>query len=172
MSLRIETIQGNLSKNGDLQRLHARLLVEGGVETVTISRMDATKNRQRLVTDRGREVIIDVPRGMTIGRGDVLGHDLKSILVVEWLPEETFILTIERSDDWREQVERAVRIGYLLGMKHFHPFLSGSEIRVPVEEKTKEEMLKLFSEIKGVSLRFENRILEESEQAPAYEHHF
>ena len=65
-----------------------------------------------------------------------------------------------------------MRLGYLLGMKHFHPFLSGSEILVPVEENSKEEMLKLFGEVKGVSVRFENRILESSEEAPAYEHHF
>jgi urease accessory protein UreE len=171
MSLRIEGIEGNVGRDEELGKLHAELLPRGGVERVAMSRRDATKNRQRVTSDKGREVIIDVPRGITIGNGDVLSHDHNSILVVEWMPEETLILTIERSSDWEERVERATRLGYLLGMKHFHPFLSGSEILVPVEENSKEEMLKLFGAMKGIKLRFEKRILEKSEEAPSYEHH-
>ncbi len=172
MSLRVEAVKGNVRTDEELGRLHARLLAEGRVERVTISRGDATKNRQRTTSTGGREVIIDVPRGVTIRHGDVLSHDEASILVVEWMPEETLILTIRRSAEWRDQVERATRLGYLLGMKHFHPFLSGSEVLVPVEENSKEEMLKLFGAMEGLSLRFEKRILEKSEEAPADDHHF
>ena len=170
MSLRVEAIKGNIHKDEDLRKLHEELLRLGGVEKVAISRRDATKNRQRVTSDRGREVIIDIPRGIRIGNGDVLIRELGSLLVVELVPEETVVLTVENANDWKKQVERTARLGYLLGLKHFHPFIADNEIIVPVEEKSREEMPKVFGTFEGVSVRFEKRVLEESGEDPPFEH--
>ncbi len=147
-----------------LRAEHARLLASGGVEKVSIGRGEATKNRMRVVSDRGKDVIIDVPRGLTIRDGDVLAGDGDWMLVVEWLPEDALILTVDRSADWKEQVERAVRLGYVLGMKHFHPFIAGNEVVVPVEGD-RESMLKAFATMKELSCRVEKRVLREAQEA-------
>ena len=169
MSIRVESIQGNIHGDEKLHRLYDKLLPIGGVERVRLSRKDASRNRMRVLSDKAREILIDVPRGSTIRHGDVLSHDDDGILVVEWTPEETMIITITPGRDWKDQVDVASRLGYILGIKHLPLFVSGNEVLVPIEG-SREDFTKTFADLRGISIRFEKRILEVSPVITGYEH--
>lgn len=169
MSLRVEGVHGNIHGDERLRRLHEKLLPLGAVEKVCLSRKDAARNRIRVLSDKAREVLIDVPRGLTIKHGDVLSYDDSGMVVAEWTPEETLIITIAPGRDWRDQVEVGSRLGYILGMKHLPLFVSRNEILVPIEE-SREDFTKMFAALPGISTRVEKRILEESPAIAGYEH--
>lgn len=113
--------------------------------------------------------MIDVPRGTTLKHGDVLYLGEDEILTVEWLPEETMVITLSPPQDWRERVETAAKIGYILGIKHFPLFPRGNEIVVPIEG-SKEDLSKAFASFGGISIKFEKRILDLEPEILGYEH--
>lgn len=169
LSLRIEEIKGNINRDQELKHIYQDLLSRGAVDRVLLQRRDATRNRLRISSERGTDVMIDVPRGTTLRHGDVLYLGENKILIVEWQPEETMIITLSAAEDWKERVESAAKIGYILGIKHFPLFATGNEIVIPIEG-SKENFSKSFASFAGINIRFEKRILDLEPEMIGYEH--
>jgi len=169
LSLRVEAVMGNVYRDERLGRRFHDLLSKDRADRIRLSRRDAAKNRLRVTSQRGTDVLIDVPRGTTLKHGDVLHLGEDEILTVEWLPEETMVVTLSPHEDWREGVETAARIGYMLGIKHFPLFPKGNEIVIPIEG-SKEDLSKVLSSFGGVSLKVEKRILDVEPEILGYEH--
>ena len=169
MSLRIEEITGNINRDQGLNGIYRDLMSRGAADRILLQRRDATKSRLRVSSERGTDVMIDVPRGTTLRHGDVLYVGDNKILVVEWLPEETMIITMSAAEDWKERVETAAKIGYILGIKHFPLFAVGTEIVVPIEG-SKEDLSKAFATFAGINIRFEKRILDVEPEMIGHEH--
>lgn len=169
MSLRIEEIAGNINRDQRLNGIYRDMVSRGAVDRILLQRRDATKNRLRVSSERGSDVMIDVPRGTTLRHGDVLHLDDSKILVVEWLPEETMIITFSAAEDWKERVETASKIGYVLGIKHFPLFATGNEIVIPIGG-SKEDLSKAFASFADINIRFEKRILDLPPEIIGYEH--
>ena len=162
MSIRVERVEGNINDDSKLRKLHDLLADKGSLEHVLISRKESTKSRLRLVSDRGREVIIDVPRGVKLRHGDVLSSNENHMLVAEWIREDTMIITVSSKQNWEKQVQLGVKLGYILGIKHWPLCVDGNTIFVPVED-AREDTAKPFSSLEGIDIKFEERILETSE---------
>lgn len=169
MSLKVENVKGNINRDESLHRLFHDLSSKGGVDRIFLQRREATKNRLRIPSERGRDVMIDVPRGTIIRHGDVLDFDKQQILIAEWLPEETMIVNISSAENWKERVEIAVKIGYILGIKHFQLFALGNEILIPIEG-SKEDLSKALANFPGISTKVEKRILDPQPELTGYEH--
>jgi len=171
----VEGVEGNINTDEPLRRLYAKLLEIGGVEKVFLSRKEAGKNRLRTTSNSGREIMIDVARGTTIRHGDVLSSDENRMLVAEWLPEETMIIGIMPAQDqnFRAQTMLAIKLGYICGIKHLPLFVEGTEILIPVDEgSSKDDIARSFSNVQGINMRFEKRILEhEPIEVSGHEHH-
>lgn len=169
LSLRIEEIKGNINRDQELKHIYQDLLSRGAVDRVLLQRRDATRNRLRISSERGTDVMIDVPRGTTLRHGDLLYLGEDKILIVEWQPEETMIITLSAAEDWKERVESAAKIGYILGIKHFPLFAVGNEIVIPTEG-SKEDLSKAFASFANLSIRFERRILDFQPEMIEYDH--
>ncbi|MBI3115733.1 MAG: hypothetical protein HYZ12_00165, partial [Thaumarchaeota archaeon] len=78
-------------------------------------------------------------------------------------------ITLSPLKDWRERVETAAKIGYILGIKHFPLFPKGNEIVVPTEG-SKEDLSKAFASFSGITIRLEKRILDLEPEILGYEH--
>ncbi len=169
LSLRVEEVRGNVYRDENLRQMFRDLSSKDRVDRVHLARRDAAKNRLRLTSQRGTDVMIDVPRGTTLKHGDVLYLGEDEMLIVEWLPEETMVITLSFPKDWTERVETATKIGYILGIKHFPLFPRGNEVVVPIEG-SKEDLSKVFASFGGISIKFEKRILDLEPEILGYEH--
>lgn len=169
MSLRVEEVKGNVNRDDELNRIYHDLASKGQVDRVFLQRREATKSRLRVSSERGRDVMIDVPRGTTLRHGDLLDFKDEHMLVVEWLPEDTAILTFSSSENWKERVETAAKVGYVLGIKHFPLFARESEILIPIEG-SKEDLSKSFAGFHGLTIRVEKRILDLQPELTGFEH--
>jgi len=58
------------------------------VERIVLTSGDLAKHRQRVTTDAGRDVGINLPHGVTLKDGDVLHHDDAVAIVVQQAEEE------------------------------------------------------------------------------------
>ncbi len=169
LTLRIEEVKGNINRDQELNHIYHDLLSRGAVDRIFLQRRDATKSRLRISSERGTDVMIDVPRGTSLRHGDVLSLGEDRILVVELTPEESMIITFSAADDWKERVETAAKIGYILGIKHFPLFAVGTEIVIPIEG-SKEDLSKAFASFAGINIRFEKRILDLEPEMIGHEH--
>src|SRR3989442_13451044 len=159
LSLRVEAVMGNVYRDERLGRRFHDLLSKDRADRIRLPRRDAAKNRLRVTSQRGTDVLIDVPRGTTLKHGDVLLLGEDEILTVEGLPEETMIVTLSPHEDWRERVETAARIGYMLGIKHIPLLPEGNETVIAIEG-SKEELSTAPSSFGGESLKGAKTILE------------
>jgi urease accessory protein len=102
------------------------------VELVQVGAADAAKRRQRLVTDAGTDVAIDLPRGTFLFDGAVLADDGDRVVVVARRAEEALVVTIGLNRDPAELVEVAARVGHAFGNQHVPVDVEGNELRVPI----------------------------------------
>lgn len=172
MAIRIEKIQGNIRTDAELRKQFEVFSAQSRIEKVLLSRKDAAKNRLRVTSNNGREVLIDVPRGTIIRHGDVLDFNEEYMLVAEWYPEDTAVITAQPSDKHHDDdIELGVQMGYVLGIKHWPLSVEGRRIYVPVEA-SREAVTKAFSHLARIEICFESRIIEPHSEDLNHEHHF
>jgi len=170
MTIRVEKIRGNIRTDTELRKWFEALTAQQRAEKVLLSRKDAAKNRLRVTSDKGREVIIDVPRGTLIRNGDVLEVNDEYMLVVEWSAEETAVITANPSGRPEENIELGVKLGYILGIKHWPLAVDGNSIYIPIES-SREAVTKAFSHLSNIEISYERRIVEPHPEDVSHEHH-
>ncbi|MDQ0315771.1 urease accessory protein UreE [Amorphus orientalis] len=123
--LRIETILGSATGEAFAGRLHD-LAHRDAVETVRLPEGDVARRKLRVVTDKGTDIAIALPRTQRLQDGAVLVCDDDRAIVVrvdeiEWLPLEPI------------DAASAVELGYHAGNLHWRVRFSGSTLFVGLE---------------------------------------
>ena len=136
------------------ERLASQVDVEKTKE-VTANRQDAMRGRVRTKLSDGEDLIINLPRGQSIGQGDIFGPSEKGDyykILIE--PELVIKVTLDESQS-NGLLEKAVKLGYNLGNRHLEVFMDDNAVFVPVtigEEKVRRilESLKLPIRLESV----------------------
>lgn len=153
----VDRTVGNVRRDPALRDLHERLLARDGVETLRLSRWEAHKSRLRRATDRGREIALNLERGQGLQSGDVLHleADGSAMVVVEVERQRVLEVEILSPGSADEAIERAVRVGHVLGNQHWPVKVEGRRVLVPVlvDEKVMETVLATHG-IPGIRYRF------------------
>lgn len=134
--LRLEAVLGLASDPALHDRLHA-MEHRGRLETVRIARADAARRRMRLVTDRGREVALALPREARLEDGAVLflSADLAVVARVDGGPR----LRLVPAD-----LDSALRLGHHCGNLHWKADFRGGAVEVHMDgpEQTYRDRLR------------------------------
>lgn len=123
----LTTILADAAEPAVHERLH-RLEHRGGVETVRLDRANLARRRQRLVTDRGREVAVALSREEQLFDGAVLVLEAERALVVA-LEAEAF-LRVRPAD-----AASALRLGYHAGNLHWRVHFEGADLLIALERE-------------------------------------
>ncbi len=118
------------------------------VEEISANRQDAARGRLRTKSKNGEEIIINLPRGQSIGQGDVFGPSAKGLYYKIQIEPEPVIKVNLNEPQAQGSLENAIRLGYNLGNRHLEVLIEGDTVFVPVtlgEEKVKKmvESMKL-----------------------------
>lgn len=170
MAIRVEKIQGNIRTDIELRKKFEELAGQLRIEKIFLSRKNASKNRLRVTSNKDREILIDVPRGTTIRHGDVLDMNDEHMLIAEWCQEDTAVITAQPSDKHDDNIELGVKLGYVLGIKHWPLSAEGRRVYVPVEA-SRADVTKAFSHITHIEINFERRIIETILEYVGHENH-
>lgn len=123
--VRVSNLFG-LASDADVgERLHA-LSHAGQVEYVTLSRADMSRHRLRVVTDRGTECAIALPRSENLANGAILLLEAERAIVVR-VQEEDW-LDVAAVDD-----AAALELGYLAGNMHWRIRFDGPVLKIAIE---------------------------------------
>jgi urease accessory protein len=136
------------------ERLASQVDVEKTKE-VTANRQDAMRGRVRTKLSDGEDLIINLPRGQSIGQGDIFGPSEKGDyykILIE--PELVIKVTLDKSQS-NGLLEKAVKLGYNLGNRHLEVLMDDNAVFVPVtigEEKVRRilESMKLPIRLESV----------------------
>ncbi len=123
--LRVTKLAGDAGDPDIGERLHA-LSHAGKVEYVTLSRADMSRRRLRVVTDKGTDCAIVLPRSERLSNGAVLLLEDNRAVVVRMGEEEW--LAIAACD-----AAAALELGYLAGNMHWRVRFDGDVLRIAVE---------------------------------------
>ncbi len=123
--VRVTSLVGVASDEDVGERLHA-LSHAGQVEYVTLSRADMNRHRLRVVTDRGTECAIALPRSEKLANGAVLLLEAERAIVVRM--EEEDWLDLCAADD-----AAALELGYLAGNMHWRVRFDGPVLKIALE---------------------------------------
>src|SRR5438093_12681748 len=93
LSLRVEAVMGNVYRDERLGRRFHDLLSKDRADRIRLPRRDAAKNRLRVTSQRGTDVLIDVPRGRTLKHGDVIHMCDDEIISLDWMNEDKMCVT-------------------------------------------------------------------------------
>jgi urease accessory protein len=99
------------------------------IDRLRIDSVAAVKRRQRLTTDAGTDVAIDLDRNTYLREGAVLADDGEVVVVVERAPERALVIRLAGGPDL---IARAVRLGHAFGNQHVPVEVVDDEIRVPI----------------------------------------
>ncbi len=99
------------------------------IDRVRIGSVAASKRRQRLTTDAGLDVAVDLERNSYLREGAVLADDGKVVVVVERAPGPPLVIRLAAGPDL---IARAVRLGHAFGNQHVPVEVVDDEIRVPI----------------------------------------
>ena len=122
------------------EKLANQVSVENTKE-VTANRQDAMRGRVRTKLSDGEDLIINLPRGQSIGQGDVFGPSEKGNyykILIE--PELVMKVTLNKPQS-NDIIEKAVKLGYNLGNRHLEVLIEDDAVFVPItigEEKSQE----------------------------------
>ena len=125
MLLRITSLLGNALEAPFAEKIHA-LEHRGCVDYLTVHGGDLARKRLRLVTARGDECAIALPRDVALEHGAILLLEADRAIVVRL--EELPSLVFEARDR-----ASALRLGFLAGHHHWRTQFDGNRIRVSVE---------------------------------------
>lgn len=147
----VEHVLGNLEDGDWRQR------VEGGViATLLLDEWERQKPRLRRRASDGAEVAINLDRGASLQDGDILDWDpaTRRAIVVKVRAKEVMHIQLEPAEP-AVMIERALKLGHVLGNQHWPALVKGTSIYVPlhVDRKVMATVLKTHS-IPGVSHEF------------------
>ena len=123
--LRLERVLGRAGEADWHDRVHAAE-AEGRLETVRIARTDAARRRMRLVTDRGRDVALALPRDAALEDGAVL-HASDALLIIARVDGGPR-LRLTPAD-----AASALRLGYFCGNLHWKATFDGPALEVHMD---------------------------------------
>ena len=89
----INSIIGNVNKNDDLKKKYEDMKKKQLCESVTIGRMESERTRMRKTSDRGTDIVLDLPKGNKLRHGDVIMEEKEKIIIVEIEAED--VLTVK-----------------------------------------------------------------------------
>ncbi len=123
--MRVTSLVG-LAGDADVgERLHALSHV-GKVEYVILNRADMSRHRLRVVTDRGTECAIALPRSEKLANGAVLLLEAERAIVVRMQEEDW--LDVAAVDN-----AAALELGYLAGNMHWRVRFDGTVLKIALE---------------------------------------
>lgn len=120
--LRLERILGYASDAGLVEPLHA-LEHDGKVERILLSGDDMLRHRLHVVTDRGTECAVALPRKERLGNGAVLLLEPQRAILVQL--ERQQWLTLETDDP-----AAALKLAYFAGNMHWPVRFDGNRLRI------------------------------------------
>ncbi len=123
--MRVTNLVGVASDENLGERLHA-LSHAGHVEYVILSRADMSRHRLRVVTDRGTECAIALPRSEKLTNGAVLLLEAERAIVVRM--EEEDWLDLSAADE-----AAALELGYFAGNMHWRVRFDGAVLKISIE---------------------------------------
>lgn len=158
--LRIGERLGNIHTSPEIadQVNHWRQTTQ--LEEISLDERDAQKSRLRVQTASGHDLGLVLARGTTLSEGDVFvlaGGD--GGVLVHIRLQEVMILTPAADADPAERLQRAVRLGHVLGNQHWPLALVGEQILVPVslDRAVMETVLRTHHMTDYFRIRYEHR---------------
>ena len=141
------------------------------VDVVSVSAADASKRRLRLLSDSGRDVAVDLPRGSFLRDGVVLVDDGQCIVAVSRTLEDAMLVTISSELDSVVRVAAALKIGHAFGSQHVPAEVVGDTLVVPITTSRDVARRTLEAlELAGVEAHFEKRALACSHPLAGHSH--
>jgi urease accessory protein len=123
--LKLDSILGLATEERIAEALH-QLEHRGAVEYLNLSEADIQRHRLRVLTDRGTECAIALPRHQHLSNGAVLLLEQDRAIVVRM--GETRWLTLEARD-----AAAALELGYFAGNMHWKVEFDGARLRIAME---------------------------------------
>jgi urease accessory protein len=123
--IKIDHIAGTATESAIAEALH-ELEHRGAVEYVTLSAADTQRHRLRVMTDRGTECAIAVPRTQRLENGTVLLLEPSRAILVRM--SEVQWLTLRAAD-----AATALALGYFAGNMHWKVEFEGDLLRIAVQ---------------------------------------
>lgn len=121
------------------------MLDNRSAEIVRVSRTEAERIRMRKISDKGNDVVIELPQNSRLKDGDVLLSTAEKMLVVEITPEMVAVVSLKNIND-HHLFKTAVRIGHTIGNLHRPIRLEDNKIFLPIQAESELDLLrKLFS---------------------------
>jgi urease accessory protein len=123
--LKLEAILG-LATDADIAEALHRLEHHGQVEYVALSEADTQRHRLRVLTGRGTECAIVLPRHQHLSNGAVLLLEKDRAVVVRMQESEWLVLQ-------PRDAEAALELGYFAGNMHWKVAFAGERLRIAVQ---------------------------------------
>ena len=123
--VKLETILGLATEPEIADALH-HVEHHGRVEYLTLSEADTQRHRLRVLTDRGTECAVALPRHQHLSNGAVLLLEKDRAVVVRM--QETPWLVLQPRD-----AEAALELGYFAGNMHWKVAFDGERLRIAVQ---------------------------------------
>ncbi|HXG18234.1 MAG TPA: hypothetical protein VNN62_04075 [Methylomirabilota bacterium] len=151
---------GNVHLQPDIAAQAARWRAEDCLDEATIEERQTGKSRLRLRTQRGREVGLILPRGLTLADGDVFAvENERGGVLLHVAPQEVMVLTPLDSREDPARFSWLVRLGHVLGNQHWPVVVTGEQILTPVtvDRAVMETVLKTHHLTDHFSIHYEQR---------------
>lgn len=144
----INSIIGNVNKNDDLKKKYADMKKKQLCESVTIGRMESERTRMRKTSDRGTDIVLDLPKGNKLRHGDVIMEEKEKIIIVEIEAEDVLMVKVKKNIPMHHAIEIPVRVGHTIGNLHRPLKLDEDKIYFPIQTEDEVNMFKtLFKPI-------------------------
>ncbi len=121
----LSAVLGRVAESPWHDRVHAAEAA-GALEIVRIARVDAPRRRMRLVTDKGRDVAVALPRDARLADGAILHAE----------PALTIIVRIDGGPRLRlvpSDAASGLRLGYFCGNLHWKADFSDEAIEIHMD---------------------------------------
>lgn len=146
-----EQVLGNLTDPAWSERLEGSVIA-----TLLLDEWERQKPRLRRQTSDGTEIAINLDRGATLQNGDILewAEAARRAVVVKVRAKEVMQIRLETAEPL-VMVERALKLGHVLGNQHWPAIVRGTSIYVPlhVSQQVMASVLGTHN-IPGVSYEF------------------
>lgn len=128
------------------------------VAHLDLDEWELKKSRLRRTASDGTDVAVNLDRGTTLKDGDIVAWEPSErwAVVVKVHPKEVLHIRLEEAPP-DQMIERAMRLGHLLGNQHWPATVVGRSIYVPlaVSREVMSSVLKTHA-IAGVTFAFES----------------
>jgi urease accessory protein UreE len=129
------------------EKLANQIRAENAKEVIA-NRQDAMRGRLRTKLSDGEDLIINLPRGQSIGHGDIFGPSESGIYYKILIDPELVIRVALDKPESNNIIEKAVKLGYNLGNRHLEVLIEDDSVFVPItlgQEKVRKmlESMKL-----------------------------